>query len=201
MVKSTKKNSNLSAKTQVQRRAETTHKLLQCATKVFSEKGYQHTSVEDIAQHSGLTIRPIYHYFGNKKQLFEAVVEQQEKNLSDQLHHYLQESLLNKHSPSIEEGWQIFLKMAKQTSFRQIVLIDAPTVLGRERWSECSVLSQVKQWVSQLFADSSPLRQEIICRILFSALAEIAMLLANHPQPKSVENEIQQLLSTLLPEN
>ena len=38
-----------------------------CST---GEKGYADTSLEAIAADCGLTIRPIYHYFGNEKDLF-----------------------------------------------------------------------------------------------------------------------------------
>lgn len=201
MVQSTKKTSKATGKTQAQRRAETTQKLLRCATQVFADKGYQNTSVEDIAQHGGLTIRPIYHYFGNKKQLFEAVVEQQESQLTEELNHHLQKMLQKKQNPSIEEGWKIFLLMAKNPHFRQTVLIDAPNILGRERWNQCAVSTQVQLWIGHIFSNSSALQQEIISRILFSALAEIAMLITHHEQADQIEFEIQQLLSSLLPEN
>ena len=200
MLQPTKKSSKASGRTQAQRRAETTQKVLLCATEIFADKGYQETNVEDIARHSGLTIRPIYHYFGNKKQLFEAVVEEQEKKLTEQLEQHFENKLSQHQTPSIEEGWQIFLQMAKQPQFRQTVLIDAPIVLGRERWSRCAVSTQVQLWVGHIFSDSNALQQEIISRILFSTLAEIAMLITHHEQAEQVEIEIQQLLKFLLPE-
>ena len=58
-------------RTQAQRREETQGKVLACARQLFGEKGYQGTALEDIASEAGTTIRPIYHYFGNKEALFE----------------------------------------------------------------------------------------------------------------------------------
>jgi AcrR family transcriptional regulator len=38
-----------------------------------AQHGYAATSLEQIAADAGTTIRPVYHYFGNKQALFEAV--------------------------------------------------------------------------------------------------------------------------------
>ena len=56
-------------RTQAQRREETQQAVLDSASRLFGEKGYAGTSLEEIAADCGLTIRPIYHYFGNKKAL------------------------------------------------------------------------------------------------------------------------------------
>jgi AcrR family transcriptional regulator len=86
---------NQRAETQPQRREETSGLVLASAIKLFARKGYTATSLEDIAADTGLTIRPIYHYFGNKIQLFEAVAEAQESPLLNRLLE------LNPSSPSI----------------------------------------------------------------------------------------------------
>lgn len=58
------------ARTQQERRSATTQVVLENATNLFGSRGYQATSLEDIAEASGTTIRPVYHYFGNKLNLF-----------------------------------------------------------------------------------------------------------------------------------
>jgi AcrR family transcriptional regulator len=60
-------------RTQAQRRAAPKQAVLESACRLFGEKGYADTSLEEIAEDCGLTIRPIYHYFGNNKALFAAV--------------------------------------------------------------------------------------------------------------------------------
>ena len=69
--------SNTPAKrrTQEQRRNESRQAVLDSACRLFGDKGYADTSLEEIAADCGLTIRPIYHYFGNKKALFAAVLQ------------------------------------------------------------------------------------------------------------------------------
>ena len=60
-------------RTQAERREESRQALFDSAYRLFGEKGYANCSLEEIAADCGLSIRPIYHYFGSKKSLFAAV--------------------------------------------------------------------------------------------------------------------------------
>ena len=68
-------------RTQAERRAETRAAVLESACRLFGSKGYTDTSLDEIAAGSGLTIRPIYHYFGNKVKLFAAVNDVMEERI------------------------------------------------------------------------------------------------------------------------
>jgi|FLYN01.1.fsa_nt_gi TetR/AcrR family acrAB operon transcriptional repressor len=55
--------------------AEVTRKtLLEAGLKVFSRKGYADTTLDDIAEEAGVTRGAIYHHFGNKAELYNAVL-------------------------------------------------------------------------------------------------------------------------------
>lgn len=49
--------------------------IIQSATKLFSAKGFEGTSVRDIARDAGVNVAMISYYFGSKEKLFEALVE------------------------------------------------------------------------------------------------------------------------------
>jgi len=109
-------------RTQQQRRDETSQAVLASATNLFGAGGYQATSLEEIAQASGTTIRPIYHYFGNKLNLFQAVTEQMEERL------YLALLAVEKDHEgpiAVVDYWSTFMAFARDPGFRQIVLVDA----------------------------------------------------------------------------
>ncbi|MGQ9856471.1 MAG: TetR/AcrR family transcriptional regulator [Fervidobacterium sp.] len=53
--------------------SETREKILSAARRLFSEKGYDGVSMEDIAQASGVRKSLIYYYFPSKDVLFEEV--------------------------------------------------------------------------------------------------------------------------------
>lgn len=49
--------------------------ILDAATQVFSEKGFRKATIKDIARVAGLADGTIYNYFGNKRELFIAIIE------------------------------------------------------------------------------------------------------------------------------
>jgi TetR/AcrR family transcriptional regulator, acrAB operon repressor len=56
--------------------AVTRQDLLRAALAVFSRLGYADTRLEDIAQEAGVTRGAIYHHFGSKQELYNALIEQ-----------------------------------------------------------------------------------------------------------------------------
>jgi AcrR family transcriptional regulator len=49
--------------------------IIESAIKLFSTKGFEGTSVRDIASDAGVNVAMINYYFGSKEKLFESVVE------------------------------------------------------------------------------------------------------------------------------
>jgi AcrR family transcriptional regulator len=50
-------------------------KILEAAEELFAEKGYEGTSVRDIAKRADINIAMISYYFGSKEKLLEALIE------------------------------------------------------------------------------------------------------------------------------
>lgn len=63
----------------------TQEKILDSATHVFSELGYQKTSMDMIAAHAGISKGALYYFFKNKASLYLAVVEEGLKILDKQV--------------------------------------------------------------------------------------------------------------------
>lgn len=167
-------------KSQSQRREETRQKVLESACHLFGENGYEHTSLEDIARDSGVTITPVYHYFGNKLQLFaeaNAVMEQKLTTLLDQL--------AEQQPLDIRKAWDSFMALCQQPGFARIVLIDAPHVLGRDRWKESPVVAKASAILQSpavpLFQNLPEKDRELVMRMLMAALAEAALMAGNDP--------------------
>lgn len=179
-------------KTQQQRRDDTYALVLDCACKIFGEKGYANTSIQDIAALTGLTIRPIYHYFGNKKQLFLAVTEHYENLLAESLS--AEFSAISK--PSALAGWKAYTTMVDNSAFRRIVLEDAPNILGRERWAECAAVLTVKKRFFQSGYEEDDKKTELITRMMIAAFAEAALMRANNEQ---IDGHIEELINSLAP--
>ncbi len=54
-------------------KAQKKEAFLDAAEKLFAEKGFENTSIDEVANHAGLTKRTLYQYFQSKEDLFYAV--------------------------------------------------------------------------------------------------------------------------------
>jgi AcrR family transcriptional regulator len=57
------------------RSAQTKNAVMEAARRLFNEHGYENTGIGDIVQESGVSVGSIYHQFGGKREVFEALVE------------------------------------------------------------------------------------------------------------------------------
>ena len=67
--------------------------ILETAEKLFSAKGFDGTSVRDIAEEAGINIAMISYYFGSKEKLMQAIFESRTGQLTEKI-----ESLLSNES-------------------------------------------------------------------------------------------------------
>src|SRR3989337_1499841 len=55
----------------------TRQQILDASLRLFSERGFARTTVRDIARQAGITDAAIYYHFESKRELLEALVEEQ----------------------------------------------------------------------------------------------------------------------------
>ncbi len=60
-------------------------KLLDCALSLFSQRGYAAVGVQDVVEAAGLTKPTLYHYFGSKRGLIEALLAREVKPLVENI--------------------------------------------------------------------------------------------------------------------
>jgi AcrR family transcriptional regulator len=182
-------------KTQAERRAESRQAVLDSACRLFGEKGYAETSLEEIARDCGLTIRPIYHYFGNKKALFAAVNEVMDQRILASM----------TAGPDAYPGagtlasWRAFLDLCDDPGFRRIVLVDGPNILGREGWSTSAVNMKAR---SMLGPDGQldslqQYRANMFNRVILGAFTEAALMIAESNDIELARREAERLMTKL----
>lgn len=59
---------------ELQHDRDTREAILSAAVRLFGERGFANVSIRDICEIAGVTPPTIYHYFGNKDQLFQEVI-------------------------------------------------------------------------------------------------------------------------------
>ena len=67
--------------------------ILEVAERLFSEKGFEGTSIRDISKHAKINIAMVSYYFGSKEKLLEALILYKTADLKLQLENLLHESL------------------------------------------------------------------------------------------------------------
>jgi len=188
-------------RSQAERRAESRQAVLDAAIDLFGERGYAATSLEDIAERCGLTIRPIYHYFGNKKALFAAANEVMEQRIIDSIADNADLS----HESSLVENYRAFLDLCDDPAFRRIVLVDSPNVLGRERWADGRVMRKAMGSTGSLKnRKHESFRKTLMNRVMMAALAEVSLAVAEADDlelaKREAEGALTALLSVLVPQ-
>lgn len=179
-------------RTQAQRRTETRAAVLESACRHFGSKGYADASLEAIANDCGLTIAPIYHYFGNKRSLFESVLDRMNDRILETL-----QSGAEVGNQADRSAWRSFLELCDDPGFRRIVLIDSPNVLGRDRWADSAVYRAAGDLVSQSEGPATDAAQ-LERRMLLGALAEAALAIAESDDPKRLAAQSEARVAKIL---
>lgn len=118
-------------KTQDQRSAETMARVLEVAERHFATHGYDATSTESLVADAGLTRGALYHHFGSKRGLFEAVVGAVQERLAQVV---ADQTRMDDPWEALRVGSRAWLGAATDSAVQRILLLDAPSVLGWERW-------------------------------------------------------------------
>src|ERR1700685_1554029 len=70
-------------------------RLIDIAGLLFSQKGFDGTSVRDIAEAAGINTAMISYYFGSKEKLMEAIFEKKSLNIKEKVDHLLKDDSLD----------------------------------------------------------------------------------------------------------
>ncbi len=170
-------------RSQAERRAATQALLLSAARNQFGTHGYGETNLEDIAAECGMTIGPIYHYFKNKIGMFDAVV--------DQIEHELVEDIQGRESADVLDVWTGFIAKCENPKFRQIMLIDGPVILGRKRMMDGPITKAVRMRTAKLFG-SNP--DGLSMNMLMAALSSAAIYIAENGSTEEDYDKIKNLI-------
>ncbi|MCM3783806.1 TetR/AcrR family transcriptional regulator [Neobacillus mesonae] len=85
---------------------QTLEQILQVSSKLFTEKGYEKTSVQDIIDELGMSKGAIYHHFKSKEDILEAVMKKQFSYAAQML----DDLILNTEAPNAREKLIIILE-------------------------------------------------------------------------------------------
>jgi AcrR family transcriptional regulator len=168
--------------------AETRAKLIAAARKAFGEKGYAEASMDDFTAEAGLTRGALYHHFGDKKGLLEAVVLEIDAEMAERL------SAIAAAAPSRWEGLVAenvgYIEMALEPDIQRIMLRDAPAILGDpSTWpSADGCIATIRANLQHLRAEGlvrGDIDPDAGARLVCGASTDAALWIANAEDPEA----------------
>ena len=195
----TEQQANLS-KRAAQGRA-TRGQLIEVATRLFTEHGYEGTSIEAVLAAAGVSRGALYHHFAGKEALFEAVVAA----VTDRVTAGLAEAIRDCLDPvdAVRTAALAWIGLAGDPVIQRIVLVDAPSVLGWDRWramDDGRTLGTLRAML-QAVSDSGRLPPELVApfaHMILAALDEITLVTARAPDSKAAVAEARTAVEALL---
>lgn len=193
---------NPKRRTQAERTASTRAALMDAARELFTERGYDGVGTEEIVRAAGVTRGALYHHFGGKAELLEAVYERLEAESTERVARVVLGSELESPLAAMRAGIEAFLDECAKPELQRIALHDAPAVLGWERWREIAAANGLGLIEASLTAaiEAGEIRElpvRPMAHLLLGALDEAAMLVARSEDPGS-RAEVTVVLLALL---
>lgn len=159
----------------------TRERLIDAASRLFAEHGYEGTSIEAVLRAAEMSRGALYHHFDSKEALFEAVLEA----IEDDVDRKVVAAAAQAGDPvdELRAGCRVWIRMTADPVVRRIVLVDAPAVIGWQRWREIEekhTLGLLKSVLGAI-ADQGVLpaeRTELLAHMLMASINELALLIA-----------------------
>jgi AcrR family transcriptional regulator len=159
----------------------TREQLIEVATGLFADRGYEETSIEAVLAAAGVSRGALYHHFAGKDALFEAVLEAVENGVTARLTAEITGA--PDAVSAVESAALAWIEMAGDPVIQRIILSDAPSVLGLERWRAMNEEYSLgaTRLLLQAVADEGRLSSDLVAPfalMLLGALDELAMAIA-----------------------
>jgi len=190
-------------RTQADRTAATRAALVGAARQLFAEHGYADVGTERVAQAAGVTRGALYHQFADKAELFAAVLEAVELDLTQRLIEVVAAMPQDDPLAVVAAGAEAWLDASVEPEVRRIALLDGPAVLGWERWREVGmrhgfglVTGLLGELIEAGAIPAQPL--EPLAHVLIGALDEAALYVAQAADPTTARIEAGAVLRRLV---
>ncbi len=180
--------------------AVTRQALLDAACALFGERGYNATSIDDVAQTANVTKGAFYHHYDGKQELFAGVYEQVKREVSERVAAAFLEP-----DPWVDlcAGCQAMLDAHLDPRVQRIVLQDAQAVLDADtirhvdtRYGAVVLRGALRRAIRAGVVRPLPLK--MLALMLTGAILEGCMAIADSDDPTKARVDAGDVLTTLL---
>lgn len=175
--------------------------LIEVATNLFAEHGYEGTSIEAVLAAAGVSRGALYHHFAGKEALFRAVLDALNERITVELTEVI--SGCTDPVDAVRTGALAWIDLAADPVIQQVMLVDAPSVLGWEQWRAMDEGRTVGAMRALLQAVSDAGRLpadfvELFAPMILAALDEAVMVIARAPDSGAALAEGRQAVEGFL---
>lgn len=190
-------------RTQADRSAATKDALVRAARPLFAERGFAGVGTEAIVQAAGVTRGAMYHQFADKTELFAAVFEAVEIDITAGIGRAVADSGTTDPIAVMEIAAGAWLDACGDPEVQRIVLLDAPAVLGWERWREIGMrygVGLVEALIAHAIEIGRIPQQPVrpLAHVLIGALDEAAMYVVRADDPAAAREEVGAVIARLV---
>jgi AcrR family transcriptional regulator len=176
--------------------------LLAEARSAFATHGYADAPIEPVVAAAGLTKGALYHHFGSKRGLFEAVLRDLDAELMRAIEARLPHGIAT--LDELLQACGAFLEATLDPGVRRILLLDAPAVLGyhatRSYDAQYSIapIMVVLDALGERAAIAASLDREAMAHLIAGALYEAALWIGESKSPRRALERATGTLAALL---
>jgi AcrR family transcriptional regulator len=182
-----------SGRSQRQRSDTTAGQLIAVARELFGADGYTATLLDEVVRRAGVTKGALYHHFESKRDLFEAVFEREQREIT----RAAAEAYGRKrdHWEGLYAGCRAFFEASFDPAVQRITLLDAPSVLGWEKMREIEgryTQKMLRDGLQRAMNEGTIARRPVepLATMLAGAICEGAMLVARSQNQRAVARQI-----------
>lgn len=175
--------------------------LIAAGRDLILERGYGQTRIEAIARAARVTRGAFYYHFKDKTALFDAVVVQLQVDAMARI------TRQARAEPDpwrqLRTGLDAYLDACTEPAYRQIVIQDAPGVLGDARYREIDEANALGLLIAELAAlKQAALIQsadvDLLGRMIAAAVCEVALLLSTAERPDKLKQSASDAIGRML---
>lgn len=190
-------------RTQVERSAATRGALIAAARRLFADRGYTAVGTPEVAAAAGVTRGALYHQFADKADLFLAVYEQVEQEVSERIGELVAATGATDPVEALTAGADAFLDACAEPEIQRIVLIEAPAVLGWDTWRAVGLKYGLglTEGILRAAIDAGRIAEQPVrplAHVLIGALDEAALYVARADDPVAAREQMRAVLGRLV---
>jgi AcrR family transcriptional regulator len=173
--------------------------LLAAGRAQFAADGFAKAELGRIAADAGVTTGAIYHHFGSKAGLFQAVAEQIEAEILQAANAASGTDPLER----LRQGFDLLIEVCARPDVQRIIVVEAPQVLGPQAWYEIELryaFGALRTVLAGLAAQgripSYPI--DLLARVLLALLREVSGAIARSGHDPAAIAQARGLASSVL---